>query len=62
MPPSPNVHDQLVGQPELASVKLTVRGALPEVVEAENADVGTGVLTVIVFVVYEPPFMVSFGL
>ena len=31
MPPSPNVHDQLVGLPVELSVKATVKGAAPEV-------------------------------
>jgi len=38
--PSPKAHLHEVGDPLLWSVKLTVRGAFPEVVDAENLVTG----------------------
>ena len=38
--PSPKVHFHEVGDPVLWSVKLTVRGAFPEVGDAEKAATG----------------------
>lgn len=38
--PSPKSHDQEVGDPVLRSVKVTVKGEVPAVGEAENAATG----------------------
>ena len=40
-PPSPKFHDQEVGEPVDRSVKVTSRGALPEVGEPLNSAVGS---------------------
>ncbi len=45
VPPSPNVQSQLVGLPVDWSVKLTVRGAQPELGVALKAATGLGLTT-----------------